>query len=110
LESKAAGIDVVSGACALIAGKLGDLADALAEIAWRPLTPRLVGAVLGISCQERARWTKDGRLPHSGHVVDRRGNPVSIPTYSVEVIEKLAGHPEIVTAWGEQDAAAQRKT
>jgi hypothetical protein len=50
----------VSEACALIAGKLGDLANALAER--RPLTPRLVGAVLGISGQERARWTKDGRL------------------------------------------------
>jgi hypothetical protein len=65
----------VSEACALIEGKLGDLANALAEIAWRPLTPRLVGAALGISGRERARWTKDGRLPHSGHVVARRGNP-----------------------------------
>jgi hypothetical protein len=91
----------------LIEGKLGDLADALAMIAWRPLTPRLVGAVLGISGQERARWTKDGRLPHSGQVAARRGNPISVPTYSVELIEKLAGHPEIVSAWREQDIAAR---
>jgi hypothetical protein len=103
-------LELTSEARALIEGKLGDLANALAEIAWRPLTPRLVGAALGISGRERARWTKDGRLPHSGHVVARRGNPFSIPTYSVEVIEKLAGHPEIVTAWREQDTAAQGTT
>jgi hypothetical protein len=99
----------VSEASALFEGKLGNLANALARIAWRPLTPRLVGAVLGISGQERARWTKDGRLPHSGQVAARRGNPVSIPTYSVEVIENLAGHPEIVSAWREQDIAARGK-
>src|SRR5580700_6776554 len=66
----------------LIEGKLDDLAEALARIAWRPLTPRLVAAALGISGQERARWTKDGRLPQSGQVLVRRGPLLSVPTYS----------------------------
>jgi hypothetical protein len=94
----------------LIERKLGALADALARIAWRPLTPRLVGAALGISGQERLRWTKDGRLPRSGQVAARRGNPLSVPTYSVEAIEKLARHPGIVTAWREQDTAARGRS
>jgi hypothetical protein len=87
----------------LIESKLGNLAEALARIAWRPLTPRLVAAALGISGQERSRWTKDGRLPHSGQVVARRGSLLSIPTYSVEAVENLVAHPEILTAWREHD-------
>ena len=89
----------------LIEGKLDDLAEALARIAWRPLTRRLVAAALGISGQERARWTKDGRLPQSGQVLVRRGPLLSVPTYSVGVIEDLAAQPKILTAWREQDAA-----
>ena len=79
----------------LIESKLGSPAEALARIAWRPLTPRLVATALAISGQERVRWTKDGRLPHSGQAVARRGSLLSIPTYSVEAIENLAAHPEI---------------
>jgi hypothetical protein len=93
----------------LIEGKLDDLAEALTRIAWRPLTPRLVRAALGISGQERAHWTKDGRLPSSGQETARRGHLFSIPTYSVEIIENLASHSEIITAWREQDAAAQAR-
>jgi hypothetical protein len=47
-----------------IEGKIGEVVEALARVAWRPVTPRLVAEALGISGQERARWSKDGRLPH----------------------------------------------
>jgi len=87
-----------------IEGKLSEVAEALARVAWRPLTPRLVAEALGISGQERARWTKDGRLRHSGQAAVRRGNSPSTPTYSVGVIQNLVVYPEIVTAWREQDA------
>ena len=93
----------------LIEGKLSELAAALTIIACRPLTPRLVAAALGISGQERARWTKDGRLPHSGQVVVRRGSPLSIPTYSVEAIQNLAAHPEIVIAWRKRDIGVRAR-
>ena len=95
----------------LINGKLSDLAVALARIAWRPLTPQLVAAALGISGQERARWTKDGRLPHSDQVHDRRGGGrLPIPTYTVALIEDLAVHPETLAAWRAQDAARGGQT
>jgi len=47
----------------VIEDKFGGLGDALARIAWPPLTPRRVDAGLGISAQERARWTKDAACP-----------------------------------------------
>jgi hypothetical protein len=94
----------------LIESKLDTLAKAFADIAWRPLTPRLVVAALGITGQERIRWTKDGRLPKSGQLLTRRGNGavLQIPTYSVRLIDELAGHPETIIAWRERDAAAKR--
>jgi hypothetical protein len=92
-------------------GNLDDLAEALTRIAWRPLTPRLVVMALGISGRERARWTKDGRLPPSGQVFAHRGHLLSVPTYSVGLVEELLAHPEILTVWREQDAAgAQTRT
>jgi hypothetical protein len=81
------------------------LGKALAEIAWRPLTPNLLTAALRISSQERSRWTKDGRLPSAGSVQIRRAHVVSVPTYSVSVVEELIAHPEIVMGWRDQDAA-----
>jgi hypothetical protein len=94
-----------------IEGKLADLAEALARIAWRPLTPRLVAAALGITGQERARGRKDGRLPHSDQVVDRRsGGRLPIPTYSVRLIEDLLAHPEVLAGWREEDATPGKRT
>jgi hypothetical protein len=91
-----------------VESRLDSLAEALARIAWRPLTPRLVAAALGISAQERVRWTKDGRLPRSGQAFARRGALLSVPTYAVALIEDLAAHPEKVAAWREQEAALAR--
>jgi hypothetical protein len=88
-----------------IEGKLNELAEALARIAWRPLTPRLVAEALNISGQERVRWTKDGRLPQSGQMLVRGKQLLAVPPYSVMLIEQLAARPEVLTAWREHDAA-----
>jgi len=86
---------------------LHQLVGALAVIGWRPLTPRLAATALGISGQERVRRTKDGRLPSSGSVSVRRRNLMTLSTYSVDVIEHLAAHPEILAAWRERDTWAK---
>jgi hypothetical protein len=85
---------------------LQQVVDALVDIAWRPLTPRLVAAALRISGQERVRWTKDGRLPKSGQLLTRRHNGavLAVPTYAVDMIEHLATYPAILEAWRRQDA------
>jgi hypothetical protein len=101
LESKASGIDVRVRGFRLVRRQTRRFGERLSEdcVATPHTSPRRSSP--GDLRQERARWTKDGRLPHSGQVAASRGNPVSIPTYSVEVIENLAGHPEIVRAWRE---------
>jgi hypothetical protein len=80
------------------------LAKELSRIAWRPLTPRLVAIALNISGAERLRWTKDGRLRPAGAVRSQQGQVISMPTYSVENIDELASHPEIIARWRQQDA------
>jgi hypothetical protein len=77
---------------------------ALAEIASRPLTPRLLAAALSITTKERLRWTKDGRLPRSGAVLVKRAHVVAVPTYSVSLAEELIARPDILAAWRDRDA------
>jgi hypothetical protein len=84
------------------------LAEALPEIARRPLTPRLLLTALNITTRERLRWTKDGRLPLAGRVQVRRGAVFSVPTYAVSFVERLAGCPDILSTWRDQDAAEGR--
>lgn len=76
---------------------------ALANIACRPFTPRLVRQALNISNVERIRWTKDGRLSQSGATYIRRGQIVAVRTYRVEDIEPLAERPERIEAWRSRD-------
>jgi hypothetical protein len=78
--------------------------------ALRPLTPRLVLDALPISTQERLRWTKDGRLAHSGAVTIRRGQPVSVTTYAVETIAALAADPAIISQWRAEDVMMLQAT
>jgi hypothetical protein len=84
------------------------LATRFAEIAWRPLTPRLLLAALNITTHERLRWTKDGRLRLSGSIQVRQGGVVfSVPTYPISLAEELNASPDILCTWREQDAAVQ---
>ena len=85
------------------------LAEALAEIASRPLTPRFVVAALNITTRERLRWTEDGRLPGSGAVpTHRAAHVVAVPTYAVSMVEGLLARPEVIAAWRDQDALDRR--
>jgi hypothetical protein len=70
------------------------LAEALAEIANRSLTPRFLVAALKITTRERLRWTKDGRLPKSGEVrTYRAAHLVVVPTYAISLVEELIARP-----------------
>jgi hypothetical protein len=83
---------------------LRELAEGLADIAWRPLTPRLLLTALNITSRERLRWTKDGRLQSSGRLQARQGTVAySVPTYSISEIEKLVACPDILARWRGQD-------
>jgi hypothetical protein len=87
---------------------LRDLATRLAEIAWRPLTPKLLLTALHISTRERLRWTKDGRLRTSGKLLIRNGVVAfSVPTYPVSVVEQLANTPDVLSSWRAQDSLHQ---
>jgi hypothetical protein len=74
----------------------------------QPLTPRMVEDVLGITKQERSRWSKDGRLKRSGTASFKRGQVVQFYTHSVEFISALARHPSIIAVWRAEDATAAR--
>jgi hypothetical protein len=82
------------------------LAEALAEIASRPLTPCLLVAALNVTKRERLRWTKDGRLPRSGAVLVKRA--VAVLTYAVSLVEELMAQPDILAIWRDQDALETR--
>jgi hypothetical protein len=84
------------------------VAEVLAEIASRPLTPRLLVTALNITTKERLRWTKDGRLPRSGAVLVKRAHVVAVPTYAVSLVEELIARPDIIAAWRDQDALETR--
>lgn len=82
---------------------LNDLDDRLTTIAKRPLTAGEVEEVLGISARERSRWTKDGRLPHSGTQIIQRGQRIALSTYAPHEIARLMKEPETIRAWREAD-------
>jgi hypothetical protein len=99
-------IPTTQGAAARLV--LPRVAEVLAEIASRPLTPRLPVTALYITTKERLRWTKDGRLPRSGAVLVKRVHVVAVPTYAVSLVEELIARPEILAAWRDQDALETR--
>jgi len=80
-----------------------ELDQNLNSIANRPLTHRMVEQLLGITARERLRWTKDGRLPRSGHASFQKGRTILIATHPVDKISDLLARPEIVAAWREDD-------
>jgi hypothetical protein len=82
---------------------VADIKRLLGAITSRPLVPKQVQQLLGISTQERLRWTKDGRLVCSGHISFRKGRNITIATHPVDEISKLISHPEIIAAWRQND-------
>ena len=70
------------------------------------LTAKDVEKLLGITALERQRWTKDGRLPHSGTVSFKRGKTVvQLATYLRETIFAFWSQPELIKRWREIDTA-----
>ena len=76
----------------------------LANLAMRPLTPRMIIEVLHISSQERPRWTKDGRLKTIGQVLAQRSHSVPVALYDAAIVAELSADPGRIAAWRHQDA------
>jgi hypothetical protein len=93
---------------------VGKLPDLLSEIdtaldAFRRqrLHPRVVEEILGITANERRRWTKDGRLPQSGSGSFRRGKQsIYFAFHPAAKIEALAREPEKIESWRNEDRSA----
>ena len=86
-----------------VASLAQEIDSALKITARRPLTPRLVQSALGITNQERLRWTKSGHLRAHGSESFRRGQRITVSTYAVKQIEQLLADPAIIAGWREQD-------
>ena len=80
----------------------GDI-DALKR---KPLTPKTVKSVLGITGVERVRWSRDGRLPAMEDPSFFGNGCRSVPfhTYRPETISALMADPRILATWREIDA------
>lgn len=73
-------------------------------LAARPMTPRMVRQVLGITNRERLRWSKDGRLPAAPLVVEKRGQAFTVGLYAARAIRHLVENPSILAEWRRTDA------
>lgn len=72
----------------------------IAGIADERLTPKVVEEALGITSRERARWTKDGKLPRSGTGRFRKGaQTLQFSYYRAADIRKLAATPAVIEQW-----------
>jgi hypothetical protein len=71
----------------------------LEDIAQRPYTAEEVRERLGITNQERLRWTKEGRLRRGGNEIIDRGQKIAVTTYEVASIDALALAPETIELW-----------
>lgn len=81
--------------------RLDLLAEGLARIAERPVTGRLVVETLGITNQERLRWTKAGRLRQAGSASIRRAHTLYIQTYDPDRLGEIT--PDQIAAWRAED-------
>ena len=78
-------------------------ATRLDVIASRPPSPKELCGVLGISKQERLRWTKDGRLKQSGTLIFKAAQPVTAPTYSARWVNEYLRNGRKVDHWRKTD-------
>lgn len=85
---------------------------ALVGIESRPVIPREIEDILGISSTERRRWLEDGRLPSAGtRTVKLRGRgTITFHVFDPEFVEDALNR-DLVVEWREQDAeaAAERR-
>lgn len=86
--------------------ELGDIDRRISAIVEAPLSGQLVERALGITGEERRRWTRDGRLPTCGKSVGgRSGYLFSLPLYSLAVVQQLAEVEGVIGAWRSADQA-----
>jgi hypothetical protein len=85
---------------------------ALTGIESRPVIPREIEDILGITSTERRRWLEDGRLPSAGtRTVKLRGRgTITFHVFDPGFVEDALNR-DIVVEWREQDAeaAAERR-
>jgi hypothetical protein len=82
------------------------ISKALDGIESRPVIPREIEDILGISTTERHRWLKDGRLPSAGmRTVNLRGRARSITFHVFDplTVQDILDQG-LVEGWREQDA------
>jgi hypothetical protein len=86
------------------------VAKALVGIERRPVIPREIEDILGISATERRRWLDDGRLPSAGtRTVKLRGRgTITFHVFDPGFVEDAANR-DLVVDWREQDAEAAAK-
>ena len=96
-------IDVIAVSRSSFKSLVIEVEAVLATMATQPFSGRVTEELLGISSQERLRWTKDGRLPHSGTAPIHRGRTIMLPVYAVERVVSLKSAPEVIAAWREAD-------
>jgi hypothetical protein len=88
---------------------LSDLDRRIGALASAPLTPAAVKQILGITGQERSRWTKDGRLARASSGVFRAGqHRVSFSRHPVDAIASLVNAPDTIEAWRTEDAQTRK--
>jgi len=84
------------------------VAHALEGIEARPVIPREIQDILGITATERHRWLKDGRLPSAGTrtvKLNGRAKKITFHVFDPELVRELLSRDAIVD-WREEDAAA----
>lgn len=82
------------------------LRSRLARIASRPLDQRQVELALRITTAECNRWTKEGRLPRSGHLIINRGagqQRVQRSTFCPDGIAELLAQSDVIERWRQQE-------
>ncbi len=88
------------------------VSQALVGIESRPVIPREIEDILGITSAERRRWLEDGRLPSAGtRTIKLRGRgTITFHVFDPEFVEDVLSH-DIVVEWRAQDAeaAAERR-
>lgn len=88
------------------------ISRALLNLESRPVIPREIEDILGISSTERRRWLDDGRLPSAGtRTVKLRGRgTITFHVFDPEVVADVLSR-DLIVEWREQDAeaAAERR-
>lgn len=97
--------DEFEATCAIVSGALVGLES-------RPVIPREIEDILGISSTERRRWLEDGRLPSAGtRTIKLRGRgTITFHVFNPEFVAEILSR-DLVVEWREHDAeaAAERR-